>query len=98
VVSRGIRPGMVLMSFFLSCYVWIYVGIITFYALVIRTFLPWEILWWHIGLVSIGLTTLLMYLNLHKDLMNFRDFLSECEKSIKDSVEWRRKVTEEVKA
>jgi len=87
-----------LAGIFLSVYVGIYIGIISLYALVIRYFLPWNILWWHIALVLIILTTLLIYLNLHKDLLNFKEFLTECEKSIKDSLEWRKKNTENVSA
>jgi hypothetical protein len=94
VVSRGIRPGNFLINLFLTCYAGIYVGIITVYALVIREFLPWNIVWWHIALISIGLTSLLTYMNLHKDLLNFKEFLTECESSIKDSIEWRKKGTE----
>lgn len=96
IVARGIRPGKILLSGFMILYATIYVGIISLYLTIASYFVSWNIAWWHIVGVAVILSSLLIYINLHKDLLNFREFFLEIESSLKEAIEAREKKKKDV--
>lgn len=95
IIERGIRPGKVLLSGFMLVYSMIYVGIISLYLMIAAYFVPWNTLWWHILGMAVILSALFIYINLHKDLTNLKDFFLEIEANLKEAIEVREKKKKE---
>lgn len=83
-ISRGILPGPVLLFLFLFVYFLIYVTIITAYFFLTTLFFTSDLVWWHIVSIVLGLSVLLISVNLHADIANFRAFLIEIESIFKN--------------
>jgi len=97
VIARGIRPGKILLLGFMCTYAMIYIGIISLYLTIASYFITWNIAWWHIVGVAVIFSSLLIYINLHKDILNFREFFLEIENNLKEAIEAREKKKSEVK-
>jgi hypothetical protein len=65
-------------------YFLIYVSIITVYFFLVSLFFTWNLALWHIGGIILGLSVLLIAINLHSDIGNFRAFLLEIENVFKN--------------
>lgn len=83
IISRSILPGPILLSLFMVGYFSIYAGVITVYFFLITSFLVWSPTWWHTVGIVIGLSLLLIGINLHSDVANFRAFLLEIDSIFK---------------
>lgn len=87
VVSRGILPNEFLFGLFLIAYTGVYAGIISFYAWVIMAIFSRSFPLWQVGIAIGGITLLLIYTNLLRDLESFRKFLTEIESALKSIID-----------
>lgn len=82
-LSRNILPGPVLLSFFLVGYIGIYLAIISIYWLLISFLFSIQLAPYQIMAIIFGSALILMGINLHGDIANFRNFLLEMENIFK---------------
>ncbi|MDD5197576.1 MAG: hypothetical protein PHN60_01810 [Candidatus Gracilibacteria bacterium] len=82
-ISRGILPGPLLLSIFCLVYILIYLTVISAYFFLTTFFFSWNPAWWHIIGIILGISVLLISINLHADIANFRTFLIEIESIFK---------------
>lgn len=78
-ISRGILPGKVLLILFLFLYFLIYLAIIAVYFFLATLFFTPDLTLWSMMGIIFGLSVLLIGINLHADIANFRAFLIEIE-------------------
>lgn len=83
IISRGILPGPVLLSLFMLGYFFIYTLVIAVYFFMITSFFIWSPAWWQIAAIVLGLSLLLVSINIHSDVANFRAFLLEIDSIFK---------------
>jgi len=64
-------------------YILIYIAVISAYFFLTTLFFSWNPVWWHIAGIIFGISVLLISINLHADIANFRAFLIEIESIFK---------------
>lgn len=83
VIFRGVLPNPALLALFLLGYFLIYIVVITAYFFLITSFFVWSPVWWQVIGIVLGISCLLISINLHSDVANFRAFLLEMENIFK---------------
>lgn len=83
VIFRGVLPNPTLLTLFLLGYFLIYILVITAYFFLISSFFVWSPVWWQVAGMVVGISCLLISINIHSDVANFRSFLLEMENIFK---------------
>lgn len=84
ILSRGILPNPIFFSLFLGFYFLIYISVITAYIFIATFFISWNPTFWIVMIISISISILLIAINLHSDIGNFRAFIVELENIFKN--------------
>ncbi|MDD2891962.1 MAG: hypothetical protein PHQ95_03275 [Candidatus Gracilibacteria bacterium] len=95
-ISRNILPGPMILSLFCIGYIGIYIAIISIYILSLLFFFGIHLVLWQIAGIIIGITSLLIGINLHTDITNFRAFLLEIENILKSLRNGKTSNTEKI--
>jgi len=84
ILPHGILPNPIFFSLFLSFYFLIYVSVIVTYIFIVALFISWNPTFWMVMMMSVGISMLLIVINLHSDIGNFRSFIIELESIFKN--------------